>query len=160
MSEFDTYKDVLIPLGSAIIGGGLVSFINYFFDVRKRREEIKEEFKRKAYGDFLDKARSFLNDPNLSKTEIIDRQKEFIAKYYNEIMVSAPKEIIKAVEDFFNTVSIAHTDKDEKTEALDKLLKNIRKDLRLDDVSDLERLFMGYTPNIEQISKEKPDDKK
>jgi len=158
MVEFNFYKDLLVPLGSAVVGGGIVAVINYYLGIKKRREELKEEFKRKAYGDFFDKARSFLNDPNLSKKEIIDRQKEFIGKYYNEIMVSAPKEIIRATEDFFNTVSIIRADKDEKTEALDKLLKSIRKDLGLDDVPDLERLFMCYTPNVDQINKEKPDD--
>jgi len=82
-------------------------------------------------------ARSFLNDPNLTEEEIIKNQKRFIEKYYNEIMVSAPKEIIKS----------------------DNLLRAIRKDLKLDDISDLERLFKGYSPNIEKINQEKSDDK-
>jgi len=159
MDNFNIYKDVLVPLLSAVIGGGVVAFINYYFDIQKRREELKEEFKRKAYGEFIDMARSFLNDPNLTEEEIIKNQKRFIEKYYNEIMVSAPKEIIKSVEDFFNTVSIAYVNEDERTKAIDNLLRAIRKDLKLDDVSDLERLFKGYSPNIEKINQEKSDDK-
>ena len=31
----------------------------------------------------------------------------------------------------------------------------MRKDLGLDDVSDLKRLFKAYTPNIEKINEEK-----
>jgi len=160
MNEFNIYQNILIPLGAAIVGGSIVAYINYVLDIKKRREELKEEFKRKAYGEFLDKARSFLNDPNLNKEDIIKFQKEFIKKYYNEIMVSAPKEIIKLVEDFFNTVSITYTNEDKKTKAIDNLLRAIRKDLGLDDVSGLERLFKGYTPNIEKINQEKPDDQK
>lgn len=159
MNEFNVYQNILIPLGAAMVGGSVVAYINYVLDIKKRRQELKEEFKRKAYGEFLDKARSFLNDPNLSKENIIKFQKEFIKKYYNEIIVSAPKEIIKLVEEFFNTVSITYANEDDKTKAIDNLLRAIRKDLRLDDVSNSERLFKAYSPNIEKINQEKPDDK-
>ena len=150
MDNFNFYKDVLIPLLSAIIGGSIVAFVNFKLDVRKKREELKEEFKRKAYGEFIDMARSFLNDPNLSKEEIIERQKKFIEKYYNEIMVSAPREIIKLIEDFFETVSIAYANEDEKTKAVDKIVRAMRKDLGLNDVPELKRLFKAYTPNVEK----------
>ena len=155
MNDFNIYKDVLIPLGSAIIGGGIVALVNYWLDVKKKREELKEEFKRKAYGEFIDMARSFLNDPTLSKGEIIKRQRKFIEKYYNEIMVSAPGEVIKSIEKFFDTVSITYANEDEKTKAVDDVLRVMRKDLGLDDVAELKRLFKAYTPNIENINEKK-----
>jgi len=151
--------EILIPLLSAIIGGSIVAFVNYLLDIKKRKAELKEEFKRKAYGKFLNKARSFLNDPNLTKEDTIKYQKEFIEKYYNEIMVSAPKEVIKLVEDFFDTVSISFTNEDKKTRAIDNLLKGIRKDLGLNDISS-ERLFKSYTPNTKKIEEEKTNNPK
>lgn len=145
---------VLLYLLSSIIGGVVVKIIDYFLRLREKRRELKQQFKREAYGNFLNKARSFLNDPNMDEEEIINYQKEFIKRYYNEIIVSAPQEVVEAIENFFETVSIAYANKDETTEALEQAITKIRKDLNL-SAKDIK--FKAYTPNIKQIKKEKED---
>lgn len=148
-------NQILIPFLSATLGATSIAVLNYIFNLKQKRYELREKFKREAYRDFLNKAGAFLNDPNLSAKEIIEQQHEFIGRYYSDIMVSAPEEVIKSIEDFFGTVSITHTNPDDKTRALDKVLREIRKDLGLGEAKELERLFKGYTPHTGQILKEK-----
>ncbi|MFW6173900.1 MAG: hypothetical protein ACOC5T_09160 [Elusimicrobiota bacterium] len=120
--------------------------------MKEKRHELKRQFKREAYGNFLNKARSFLNDPNMNRKEIIDYQKEFIERYYNEIIVSAPEDVVEAIESFFETVSIGYAKKDESTEALEQVVSKIRKDLGLEE-GNIQ--YKAYTPNLEKIEEEK-----
>ena len=76
----DIYKDFLIPLVSAVLGGVIVSLVNYSLRIRGKKEFLKEEAKRKAYGDFLNNVKAFTNDPNMSPEDALQKQKNFIKK--------------------------------------------------------------------------------
>ena len=151
------YKDFLIPLGSAVLGGAIVSLVNYSLGIRGKKEFLKEEAKRKAYGDFLNNVKAFTNDPNMSPEDALQKQKNFIKKYYNEIILSAPKKVIFSIDGFFDSVSISYANDDDKTKAFNEMVRIMRKDLALDKI-DNENLKI-YTPNKEAIKKEKQDEK-
>lgn len=151
------YKDFLIPLGSAVLGGAIVSLVNYSLGIRGKKEFLKEEAKRKAYGDFLNNAKAFTNDPNMSSEDALQKQKNFIKKYYNEIILSAPKRVISSIDGFFDSVSISYANDDDKTKAFNEMVMIMREDLELDEIDD--KNLKIYTPNKEALKKEKQDEK-
>lgn len=151
MESLNLYKDLIIPLGSAIIGGGVVSFINYWLGIKGKKEFLKEESKRKAYGDFLNNAKAFTNDPNMTKKDALQKQKNFIKKYYNEIILSAPSDVISSIDSFFNSVSISYANEDNKTKSFNKMIEVMRGDLALDEIKNKDLKI--YTPNKEAIKK-------
>ena len=157
MENFNLYKDLLIPLGSAVIGGGVVAFINYWLGIKGKKEFLKEEAKRKAYGDFLNNAKAFANDPNMSPDDAIQKQKNFIKKYYNEIILSAPKEVIDSIDDFFDSVSISYANDREKIKSFSNMITKMREDLGSDNIKN-DNLKI-YTPTAEAIKKEKSNEK-
>ena len=141
----------------AIISAVTVAVINYFFIIRQKFQELERAQKIKAYGEFLDMARGFLNDPNLDFEQAFEQQKNFIKKFYNEIWVSGSEDVIKTMNKFFETVSITYTNEDDKTRALNNLIIEIRKDLGLKTGDDLKGKYKIYTPNLKALKKEKPE---
>lgn len=161
MIDLDTiYRILKSPTFNSIVAGITVaiitSVINYFLIKRRYITESRRERKIKAYGEFLEKAKGFLNDPCTSKDDSLILQKKFIKKYYNEIWISGSEEVIKAVNDFFNSVSISYANEDQKTKALRELTLKIREDLGLKASNELKNSFRFYSPNIKQLEKEKP----
>jgi len=140
----------------AIIVAIVTSVVNYWFIKKQGIMESTRERKIKAYSEFLEKAKGFLNDPCINKNEALLLQKKFIKKYYNEIWVSGSEEVILGVNDFFDSVSISIANDDKKTKALRDLTLKIREDLGLDTSDELKKVYKIYTPNITQLEKEKP----
>jgi len=114
---------------SAIIGGGVVAFVNFLLRKRERQyfEEIK--YRRKSYTDLLNNVRGFLNDPNVSDEEKRKMKQNFLKKYYNEIWLYASPMVIKKMNNFFQNVTITRANPDEKTKALGETMLAIRKSL-------------------------------
>ncbi len=140
----DFWGVISTSLATSLIGGIVVAIINYFVIKKQIVFELEENQKRKAYKDFLDKARGFMGDPSLSKEELLSKQQEFIAKVYNDIWVSASDDVLLAVDNFFKSVSISMANDDEATRALNKLAMAIRNDLKLQTKSDIK--YTLYAP--------------
>lgn len=149
----DFWQTILI----AVLSGGTVALINFFLVIKQKSREIERIQKIKAYGEFLDMARGFLNDPNLNFYGSFEAQRDFIKKFYNEIWVSASSDVIKKINSFFETVSITYVNEDDKTQALNNLILAIRKDLGLKTDKKLRGKYKIYTPSKENLKKEKPE---
>lgn len=146
-------NSIVVGITAALI----TSIVNYFLIRRRYITESRRERKIKAYSEFLEKAKGFLNDPCTNRNDSLILQKKFIKKYYNDIWISGSEEVIKAVNGFFNSVSISYANEDEKTKALKELTLKIREDLGLKASDELKKSFKFYSPNIEQLEKEKPE---
>lgn len=149
------WETIIISLLSASV----VSLINYWLVIKRQIVfELKENQKRTAYLNFLNKSKAFLNDPGLSKEEKLKNQKEFIEKVYNEIWISASDEVLESISDFFESVSIASLNEDDdvdgKAKALKKLVFSIRKDLGLKTNKETVKKYKIYAPNLEALDKE------
>lgn len=95
---------------------------------------------------FLDNARAFIDDPNLSKEERRKSKKIFLEKYYNEIILFANNEIQEKVESFINTGGVAKAEEGIQVKKLKDMIKAIRKDLGFN--TELHRDFKLYTLDI------------
>ncbi len=149
---FNFWQTILI----SVVSASTIAVINYFLIVKRKFRELERTQKIRAYSEFLDKARGFLNDPNLSFDQAFHFQMEFIKKFYNEIWISASDKVIREINKFFETVSITYVNEDEKTKALNDLILAIREDLGLKTSDDLKGKYKIYTPNQEALKKEKP----
>lgn len=149
--HMDVWKTILI----AILSGTTVAFVNYFLFLKQKFRELERSQKLEAYGEFLDSARGFLNDPNLDFDKSFEAQQDFIKRFYNKIWVYASNDVIKSVDNFFNSVSISHTNDDDKTRALNELIVKIREDLGLKTSKDLLGKYRIYTPFAEKLREEK-----
>jgi len=114
---------------SAIIGGGVVAFVNFLLRKRERQyfEEIK--YRRKSNTDLLNNVRGFLSDPNVPYEEKRKMKQDFLKKYYNEIWLYASPTVIKKMNIFFQNVTITKANPDKKTKALGETMLAIRKSL-------------------------------
>jgi hypothetical protein len=149
----DFWQTILI----SVLSGGTVAIINFFLVIKQKSREIERNQKIKAYSEFLDMARGFLNDPTLNFDESLNSQKNFIKKFYNEIWVSASSDVIKKINGFFETVSITHANENDQTKALNDLILAIRADLGLTTDNKLNGKYKIYTPNKEALNREKTE---
>lgn len=113
----------------AITSGAIVSIFNYL--LIKDREKAAN--KMKVYASLLDNARAFLDDPNLSKSERREIKKEFLKKYYNEVILFADKNVRKEIEDFIHTGGVSATNPGKQVTKLKNMIIAIRKDLGNND---------------------------
>ncbi len=122
-------SQVINSLIAAVIGGGVVAFVNNLLRKREKRyfEEIK--YRRKSYTDLLNNVRGFLSDPNVLDAEKRIMRQNFLKKYYNEIWLYASPSVIKKMNKFFQNVTISKANPDEKTKALGETMLAIRKSL-------------------------------
>lgn len=128
----------------AVTSGAVVSIFNYLFTKDKEKRDIKI----KSYSSLLDNARAFLDDPSLSKEQRREVKKEFLKKYYNDIILFADKNVQNKTEDFIKTGGVSATNPSEQVIKLGKIINAIRKDLgHKENVSDN---FKMYSLDIEE----------
>ena len=97
------------------------------------RDNEKRVFERKiqSYSNLIDFSRAFMGDPNFDYDGALHSQQEFIKKFHNDILLNSSADVIKSVDNFFDSVSISYSNKDESTDALFRMIATLRKDLGL-----------------------------
>ena len=123
------YNSIMLVFISGLISGLVVALVNHFLTTRQRREKEKREQKLKSYSVFLDGARAFLDDPNYSKDERRKIKKRFLAKYYDEIILFADKDVQEKIESFINTGGVSATNPGDQVAKFREMIISIRKDL-------------------------------
>ncbi|HLP86784.1 MAG TPA: hypothetical protein VK153_02815 [Candidatus Paceibacterota bacterium] len=126
----------------AITSAAVVSIFNYLLT----RDQEKRAIKMKIYTSLLDNARAFLDDPNLSKEERRKVKKEFLQKYYNEVILFADKDVRREIEDFIHTGGVSATNQDNQVTKLRNMIIAIRKDLGSND--EITKDFKMYSLDI------------
>jgi hypothetical protein len=121
--------DLIENIAIAVLSGVVVSIANYFISDKQKREEERRDAKLKSYSSFLDNARAFLSDPSLSKEDRRVVKKEFLQKYYNEIILFADKNVQKSIEYFIQTGGVSATNPGDQVSRFKEMVVSIRKDL-------------------------------
>lgn len=98
------------------------------FDKYKRTYDKKFE----SYSELINLAKPFISDPWLDFKEAKDISNRFIAKYNNEILPFAPREVVESVQNFLFYSWTKFANENNQTKALTWIIQAIRKDLWLE----------------------------
>lgn len=134
--------DILRSIIIAITSGAVVSIFNYLLT----KEGERRQSKMKSYSAFLDNARAFLDDPNLSKEERRKIKRVFLQKYYDEIILFADIRTRKEIESFIQSGGVSATNPGVQIKKFKNMIQAIRKDLG--NKGDLQEDFKMYSLDI------------
>jgi|GEM_PF-5132038 hypothetical protein len=121
--------DLINSISIAVISAVVVSIVNYFILDKQKREEERRAAKINSYSSLLDNARAFLSDPNLSKDDRRKVKKDFLKKYYNEIILFADEKVRKSIENFIQTGGVSSVNNGDQLNRFRKMVSSIRRDL-------------------------------
>jgi len=155
MLQSFTTENTISILSLLGIGAIVGAWVNHRFQKNREKTARSIQSKMEAYSSLLNFASGFLGDPNLDYEEALKYQREFIKKFHNDILLFSPSSVIRAADNFFDSVSISYSNKDESTDALFGLIAAMRKDLGNSDLSEVENRYKFYSVNIEDLKKKK-----
>lgn len=141
-------QNIILNIILAVTSGVVVALINHFLTNDRKRNEEEREMKIKAYSSLLDSARAFLDDPNLPKKERREIKRQFLQKYYNEIILFADKEVQDKIEGFISTGGVSATNPGNQVTKLKDMIISIRKDLNFHD--SIPEDFKMYSLDVEE----------
>ncbi|GEM_PF-2339969 len=150
--NIETVISILALLG---IGGLLGALANHLLQKSRDKESRSITRKIEAYSDLLNFTKGFLGDPNLDYHESLKYQQNFLKKFHNDILLFASSDVIKATDIFLDSVSISHTNKDESTDAIFRLITAMRNDLGLDTGDEVSKRYKMYAVNLDDLRKKK-----
>ncbi len=72
----------------------------------KKLEDYKKTFDRKveSYTNLIALLSSFMDDPGLTEEETTKRQRQFINKFHDDILLYSTKEVVDSVNNFFKEI--------------------------------------------------------
>ena len=118
-----------VSLISAIIGGAIVTFVNFVLRKMERRYFEAIKHRRESYTNLLINVKGFFENPRLSNGEKNKMKQKFLDKYYNEIWLYASPTVIKEMNRFLKGISDKKSNIDKNSIALGRIILAIRKSL-------------------------------